>query len=283
MNTVSSLASTPAAPSPTTRTETRGSGSANEVSVTASPEPQISPKARALAEFYEAASAFVQKEHLKPFTGWKYDSAGYVLNRESGYLDVERYNNYLFDKAATTLVDQAKQMGLALDKDETLAQLKADNAGIAAIRYSAADRIKYQNMCADVVFSNLTYNDINSLTDMYIAAKENGLDATQVGTVAFRLGDQRYWQNSGVVLVEPHPGTTPEEIAANDAKYLGSIQNKLALADEIKAKLANTSFGFDDEKAFFEGLLAPFIHLGGIDDSTLDFLSQILDIYSRKQ
>jgi hypothetical protein len=33
-----------------------------------SPEPQISPTARALAEFYEAASAFVQKEHFEPFT-----------------------------------------------------------------------------------------------------------------------------------------------------------------------------------------------------------------------
>jgi hypothetical protein len=283
MNTVSSLASTPAAPLPTTRTETRSGGSANEVSVTASPEPQISAKARALAEFYEAASAFVQKEHFEPFTGWKYNSARYVTNYESAFMDIERYNNYLFDKAATTLVDQAKQMGLALDKDETLAQLKADNADIAAIRYSDADRVKYLNMCLSAGYSKLTYNDVNSLTDMYITAKENGLDATQINDVAFRLGDQRYWQNSGVVLVEPHPGATPEEIAANDAKYLGSIRNKLALADEIKAKLANTSFGFDDEKAFFEGLLAPFIHLGGIDDSTLDFLSQLLDIYSRKQ
>jgi hypothetical protein len=93
--------------------------------VTASEEAQISPKARALAEFYEAASAFIQEEHFETFTGWKLSngSSGYVLNRESAYLDVEKYNNYLFDKAATTLVDEARQLGLALDKDEALAQL----------------------------------------------------------------------------------------------------------------------------------------------------------------
>jgi hypothetical protein len=58
--------------------------------------------------------------------------------------------NYLFDKAATKLVEQAGRLGLTLDKDETLAQLKADNADIAAIKYSDADRVKHLNMCASV-------------------------------------------------------------------------------------------------------------------------------------
>lgn len=235
-----------------------------------SPEPQISPTARALTEFYEAASAFVQKEHLEPFTGWKRDGAGRALNLASGYLDVEKYNNYLFDKAATTLVDQARQMGLALDKKETIAQLKADNADVAAIRYSATERIKYQNMCQDVVFSYLTASDVDSLTDMYIKAKENGLDATQVQNVAFHLGNRNNDRENGVIFVEN----------GFESSYFDRIQNKIDMAGMLKAKLADTAFGFKFEKEFFEQLLNPQIHLGGVNDKTLSFLLQMLDIYS---
>jgi hypothetical protein len=68
MSTVSSIASTPVALQSATKTETRSAGGASSQNtlVTASPEPQISPNAKALAKFYEAASAFVQKEHMEP-------------------------------------------------------------------------------------------------------------------------------------------------------------------------------------------------------------------------
>jgi hypothetical protein len=94
MNTVSSIALTASAflPTPPAGDACTGAASSQDMLVTASLEPQISPNARALAEFYEAGSAFVKKEHLETFTGWKYDSAGYVLNDESAYLDVEKYN-----------------------------------------------------------------------------------------------------------------------------------------------------------------------------------------------
>jgi hypothetical protein len=253
----------------------------------ASPEPQISPTAKALAEFYEAASAFVQKEHLEPFTGWKYSngSSGYVLNYESAYLDIEKYNNYLFDKAATALVDRARQMGLALDKKGAIAQLKADNADIAAIKYSDMNRVKYLNMCLSVGFSKLTVSDVDSLTDMYIKAKENGLDATQLHDVAFHLGGHNSWRDGPIILemyLSP-PGqtnATPEEIAAYDAGRFASIQNKIDMVGLLKARLANTTFGFSYEKDFFEQLLNPRISLGGVNDNTLSFLLQMLDIYS---
>ncbi|GHU38555.1 hypothetical protein AGMMS50256_37950 [Betaproteobacteria bacterium] len=212
----------------------------------------------------------MQKEHLEPFTGWKRDGAGRALNLTSGFLDVEKYNNYLFDKAATTLVDQARQMGLALDKKETIAQLKADNAEIAAIKYSATERIKYQNMCQDVVFSYLTVSDVDSLTDMYIKAKENGLDTTQVIAVASHLGNHNSWRESGIIFLEND----------FDASYFDRIQNKTDMAGIIKAKLADTTFGFKYEKEFFEQLLNPRLHLGGVNDKTLNFLLQMLDIYS---
>jgi hypothetical protein len=278
MNTVSSIASTPVTLPTVTPQRQTGADTRNTL-IPTSPEPQISPTAKALAGFYEAASAFVQKEHLESFTGWKYDSKGYVLNNEGAYMDVERYNNYLFDKAATTLVNQARQMGLTLDKDETLAQLKADNADIAAIRFNNDERVK--NLGASVSYTSLTYGDVKSLTDMYIAAKENGLDATQVSksmdAMAFSVGNHNRLRDVPMFSAVPE-----DQIAVHDAPY----QSKIDLAGEIKAKLALTAsnvFGFEYESEFFENLLNPRYYLLDIPDSTLNFLSQLLDIYSQKQ
>ncbi|MDR3299624.1 MAG: hypothetical protein LBU43_06390 [Candidatus Accumulibacter sp.] len=283
MNTVSSIASSTAYVLVDTSRDTGKTAVGKDTPVTASPEPQISPQARVLAEFYEAASAFVQKEHLKPFTGWKYDSAGYVLNNESGYLDIEKYNNYLFDKAATTLVEQAGRLGLTLDKNEALAQLKADNADIAAIKYSDSERVKYLKMCQEVCYSNLSYSEVNSLTDMYIKAKENGLDARQVGDVAFWLGIYNGDRKSDIIFLELYtiPGMfsfTAEELAAHEVERFASFQDRIDMAGELKAKLPNVSFGFDDENGFFEQLLNP--RMSNLDRDTLNFLTQMADLYA---
>jgi hypothetical protein len=287
MNAVSSIAASAAAYVPMTTpqagAESRNTTAVPDATAAASSEAQISPQAKALAEFFDAANAFIQQEHFEPFTGWKYSngSSGYVLNYESAYLDVEKYNNYLFDKAATTLVEQAKQLGLALDKDEALAQLKADNANVAAIQYSYAERRKYLEMNRIVAYSGLTHTDVNSLTDLYITAKENGLDASQVGGVAFYLGI--YYRDKSVIMMELYtvPGAFPstaEEIAEHEAQNFARFQNKIDLAGELKAKLPNVRFGFDEESGFFEQFLNPRITLGGVNDDTLNFLLQIADL-----
>ncbi|MDR2450633.1 MAG: hypothetical protein LBE85_02435 [Candidatus Accumulibacter sp.] len=287
MNTVSSAAASAAAYVPMTAPQAgkdARAASAPDTTAAASPEAQISPQAKALAEFYDAASAFIREEHFAPFTGWKYSngSSGYLLNEESAYLDVEKYNNYLFDKAATTLVEQARQLGLALDKDETLAQLKADNADVAAIQYSDAERRKYLEMGQIVAYSGLTHTDVNSLTDLYITAKENGLDASQVGSVAAYLG--LYYHHKSVIMMESYSvpkafaSCTAEEIAEHEAKNFARFQDKIDRAGELKAKLSNVRFGFDEESGFFEQFLNPRITLGGVNADTLDFLLQIADL-----
>jgi hypothetical protein len=282
MNTVSPIAAS-AAYVPMTAPQT-GTDSAQDASAAASPEAQISPQAKALAELYDAASAFIQKEHFEPFTGWKYSngSSGYVLNEESAYLNVEKYNNYLFDKAATTLVEQARQMGLALDKDETLAQLRADNANVAAIKYSDAERVKYLKMNLSVGYSRLSSGEVDILTDLYITAKENGLDASQVCGVASYLGG--YYHDKSVIMMEsysvpkPFAPCTVEEIAEHELKNFARFQNKIDMAGELKAKLSSVNFGFDEENAFFEQFLNPRITLPGVNDNILGFLLQIADL-----
>jgi hypothetical protein len=284
MNTVSSIASPTAFISAASQAGMPAGGagavSGQDASVTASTETQISPQAKALAGFFEAASAFIQKEHFEPFTGWKRDSAGYTLNSESAYLNIEKYNNYLFDKAATELVGQARQLGLALDRDEVLAQLKASNADIAALRFNNAERLKYLEMNLNVCDSNLSYGEVNSLTDMYITAKENGLDTTQMRLVAFRLGS---YNHDGALMGELYtvPGmfpSTAEELAEHEARNFARIQDKIDMAAELKAKLPSVTFGFDDERGFFGQLLNPRIKLGGVNHDTLSFLLQMADL-----
>ena len=293
MSSIASLASSSAAfVSVVSQAGTNSSGAAsvsgNDAPITASPEVQISPQAKALAELYEAANAFVREEHLEPFTGWKSDSAGYTLNYESAYLDVEKYNNYLFDKAATTLVEQARQLGLALDKDETLAQLKADNADIAAIWFNNTERVKYLKMCQSVGFSGLSYGEVEILTDMYIIAKENGLDTSQVNLLASQLGGYHYHDDQAIArewyhLSPERSAYTAEEIAAYEAEDFARIQDKIDQAAELKAKLSNATFGFNNESGFFAYSLNPRLGLFGgpeAPDPYLSFLLQIADFYS---
>jgi hypothetical protein len=284
VSTISSIASPPVAPQALTGKDAgKTSGVSGQAAPVTSPEPQISPRARVLTGFFEAASAFIQEEHLEPFTGWKFSNgrSGYILNRESAYLDVEKYNNYLFDKAATTLVEQAGQMGLALDKDETLAQLKADNADIAAIRFNNTERVKYLEMDL-IVYSNLSRDEVNSLTDMYITARENGLDTSPMAVVASQLSIYNRDQKDKIIVAEAYdvPGTFPstvEELADHDAKMFARIQDKIDMAGELKAKLPNVRFGFDDESGFFERLLNPRTGLT-LNNETLGFLLKMADL-----
>jgi hypothetical protein len=138
-------------------------------------------------------------------------------------------------------------------------------------------------MNASVGYSNLSRDEVNSLTDLYIAAKENGLDASQVGLVAFWLGGYNDYQGRGIIIGEAYDVLgmfpfTAEELAAFDAEMFTRIQGQIDLAGELKAKLSNVSFGFDDESGFFRQLLNPRIKLGSINDDTLSFLQQMADL-----
>jgi hypothetical protein len=274
MSTTSSIATTTdlfsqAVPPVKTEVESADKASGGVSLAAQSTEPEISEAGRALAQLYDAASAFVQAEHFDVFKGWKYDSAGYVLNNESAYMDVERYNNYLFDKAATRLVEEARQQfGATLEKKDVLAQLKAENANIAAIRFNDNERRNTLGVGVNG-YANLTYSDVQSLTDMYITAKENGLNAAFVHDVAFHKGS--YNQDKDILVEATF--WTPEKLAAEP------MRTRIEWAEEIKSKLT-TTFGF--EARFFEQLLNPRMSLGSANTNTLEFISQLLDIYNRK-
>ncbi|MDR0717354.1 MAG: hypothetical protein LBF50_08055 [Azoarcus sp.] len=57
---------------------------------------------------------------------------------------------------------------------------------------------------------------------------------------------------------------TAAEIAEHEAKNFARFQDKIDRAGELKAKLSNVRFGFDDESGFFGQFLNPHITLGDV-------------------
>ncbi|MDR0233776.1 MAG: hypothetical protein LBI31_03095, partial [Zoogloeaceae bacterium] len=153
---------------------------------TASARTTISAEGSILSGLFEAADAFIQKEHLVPFQGYQFSNGswGYSINYEGAWLDVGKYNNYLFEKAATNLVAEAKEKGIELDKKDVVAQLKENNAEIAAMKLDDQKRRELLGEASVLARGGYTLSDIRAFTDMYITAKENGLDVSQVWGLA---------------------------------------------------------------------------------------------------
>jgi hypothetical protein len=243
---------------------------ATSATATESSKPIISYQGTVLSTLFEEADAFIQKEHFISFQGYRYTngSHGYVIDYEGAYLDVGKYNNYLFDKAATSLVAQAKEKGIELDKNDVAAQLKANNTEIAAMKLD--DQSRRDLLGSASVLSRLSWSDLQSFTDMYITAKENGLDVTEVLHLAH---DKGVYSAPGVTWIRSAP---PADLFS---------EFTLNLAEEIRGKL--TDF-FGIGKELFDFILDPELalaatHGNGVNvdiatRSRLDFLTKLLDL-----
>lgn len=248
--------------------------STNIVSSASADDPQISDQAKALSSLYDTASSYIKQEHLEAYTG--------NVNGQlpaSAYIDVGKYNDYVFDKAASAMVDSAKEQGITLDKKDVLAQLKSDNSDIAKITTTSQQRTSM--LGSGSVLSTLSSSDLDALTNVYIDAKENNLDMDQVEVLAVQKGIQnQYGSTLGEGDIYPYDWdyseTDPDKIAAAKNQMSESISSK---ADEIKTKLqGDLGLGSD----FMAFLLNPKLGLRGATDSSLDFLSQLIDIQNEK-
>jgi len=198
-----------------------------------------------------------------------------MVNQQGAYVDIERYNNYLFDKAATTLVAQAKEKGIELDKKDVLAQLKENNAEIAALKFDFQGRL--EKLAYNSTYRRLTYSDIQGITDIYIMAKENGEDlsdgvrANNVTLLVSKLTHYRFAQT--VTMGYGRSSDIPDAT--------------LKLAAEIRGKMTD-SFGFGID--FFNNILDPNKALAlcptqesdVVEYEFLQFLSQMVDIKQGK-
>lgn len=247
---------TPEKPKPTENT-------ARAIPDSPAPESKISETAKLLSSLYENASKFVVAEHLEPFS--KYVNG---QGAAEAYINVGRYNHYVFDKAASSMIEQAAKQGITLDKKDVIAQLKADNTEIAEMKLDNQQRIS--RLGENSVLTHLSEDEMNALTDLYISARENGLDLFQVDVLATHKGIQKYY---GAALGEGDiiPGAPNEQNPISPST--------LEKAEEIRGKIQG-NLGLGDD--FVNYMLNPKVALRGASEVFLDFFSRLIDLQNQR-
>ncbi|RZL28311.1 MAG: hypothetical protein EOP64_04900 [Sphingomonas sp.] len=129
---------------------------------------QISEQAKVLSTLFDQANKLVQKKHVEPFTGYVHGNL-----TTGAVIDVKKYNDYLFGKAADAVVAGAAEQGISLDKGNVIAQLKDANKSVASLNQSQEARNAL--LGSNFTLTRLTQSDYDKATDTYIAAQENGL------------------------------------------------------------------------------------------------------------
>jgi hypothetical protein len=264
----------------------------------ATEKTSLSPAASYLTQLFSTASDWLRQEHLVPWPGirYSYGSHGYMIDEEGSYINIEKYNNYLFDRAADSIVEEAGKQGIALEKKDVLAQLKDENQEIAALKFDIqALREKVGPSHSSYYLSIL---DINVITDMAITLREQGHTIKQdlrtgphtrgsagdfLGAMALKVGCYRTW---GAYMVPgkvfplgfDFTGKSQEEI---DAAELLPPKEMMEYAKEIKEKLLLAG-GMGIESGFWEQYLDPRIGLEHTDEN-LRVLADLLDIYNGKK
>ena len=246
----------------------------SDVSGVKTADPHISDQAKTLSALFDSASRYVVQEHVKPFSAYV---KGLVTT--GSWINIEKYNNYLFDKAARAVVAQASEQGVTVGKEGVVAHLKSANADIANLKFDNDGRC--WKLGGNSALSHLTPSDLDSITDIYIIAKEQGLDINAVGSLASDMGSHRYYGDTlGEGDIFPigwdFSETDPEKI---EAARLKPTQSRIDKGNEIKEKLqGDLGLGSD----FINYLLNPKIALGGLPESTLNLLSSLIDILNQK-
>ncbi|MDR1848554.1 MAG: hypothetical protein LBQ75_00775, partial [Zoogloeaceae bacterium] len=171
MNTISDATSAavytaPASPAESKPAASTASSSASSTTAS-STTTNISSKGTILSDLFSAADTFIQKEHLVPFAGYRFSNGthGTMIDYEGAYIDVGKYNNYLFDKAAANLVTQAREKGIELDTKDVVAQLKENNVEIAAMKLD--DQKRRDLLGPASTWARLGWSDVQAFTDMY--------------------------------------------------------------------------------------------------------------------
>ena len=192
---------------------------------------QISPTATKLAALFDEARQYIQKEHIEPFQGYE---AGNIT--KGAYLNVKKINDYVFDKAADTMITQATAAGITLNKDDLVAQLKSTNSDVASLNNDETAR---KTLLGDAsVLAELSYSDMDNLTSIYIAAKEKGLDTSAMDGLAGEMGISNKMHRMGVVYFSSN-GSEITDAAVNDTP---NQQARVNAANNLSGKFGLSNF-----------------------------------------
>lgn len=240
-------------------------GNATVVKQSASVE--ISSTAATASDMFAIANKFVRDEHIEPFRG--YDKG---IVSPGGHLNVEKYNNYIFDKAASEMVGTAANAGLTLSKGDILDALKTSNSGIASLKNDETARIA--NLGQASVLSHINLGDLNFLTDMYIKGKSADLEVSIVKDLAGQMGLSNKYKNEGISVAVYDPERELKGLPYTDT----AVQVSADSVDEFD-KLKLSLYGKLGLSTQMINLLIDNIRVGNKDESkTLSFLQSVMSV-----
>lgn len=159
-------------------------------------ELQLSSTSQALTQAFQQAVDWLQQEAIEPFQGRRDQ-----LSTASVNIDVGRYNLYLVDQKVNEL---QQTFGSSVDAKEMKSQL-AQASGITT--ENPLNSTNRKDQLHQNVAGLLHEKDVQALTDIYIHAKEKGLDTDQVNHLAFFMGHYRGTQQHSNYSY--HPPTKP--------------------------------------------------------------------------
>jgi hypothetical protein len=127
----------------------------------------ISSTASTLSDLLDAANKYIQSNYQASDVTYK---DGYTS--VNAYLNVKKYNDFLFDNAASQMVAKGADMGISIDKDQLVQTLRQSNLAISSITDN--NDVRTETLNVDGItssYSRLTDSDRNALTDQFIAEK----------------------------------------------------------------------------------------------------------------
>ncbi|MBE0508547.1 MAG: hypothetical protein IBX50_17825 [Marinospirillum sp.] len=212
------------------------------------PELQLSSTSQALTQAFQQAVDWLQQEAVEPFQG-RMDQLGTA----SVNIDVGRYNLHLVDQKANELL---QTFGRSVDLEELKNQLIQGSGITTENPLNATNR---KDLLTMNVSGLLLESDVQALTDVYIYAKESGLDAEQVNGLGFFMGVYRQSQQTTHYF---HPPTEPADPA--------TIQQAQAIYSSKETPLVQFESGFLEQMLHPEKSLKSFSKV--VD---LDFLQKL--------
>lgn len=212
------------------------------------PELQLSSTSQALTQAFQQAVDWLQQEAIEPFQG-RMDQ----LRTASVNIDAGRYNLYLVYQKANELL---QTFGRTVDLDELKNQLIQGSGITTENPLNATNR---KDLLTMNVSGLLLESDVQALTDVYIYAKESGLDAEQVNGLGFFMGVYRQSQQTTHYF---HPPTEPAAPA--------TIQQAQAIYSSKETPLVQFESGFLEQMLHSEKSLKSFSKV--VD---LDFLQKL--------
>lgn len=245
---------------------------------------KISKNGALLSGLFDMADKFIRDEYISPYEGEVVDEKGFLKEQPGRYLNFQKYNEYIFEKAAKNMVRHAEDGGVVLDENEVIDELKKNNRMISGLNFDNQDRLS--KLPGGNVFRNLTESDLDDFTDMFIAAKEGGLATKPIISLAFDVAIRKDPMHANTLWAdeaEIFPADWDFEKNGSATPYYQPSEFNLRLGESIRVKLdergARVPLG---KEVMTNWLLHPRRGLIFADQTLLEIVSRTVDLQNNK-